>query len=412
MKSVAQDSGLKTQNSRLKIKLWKSFFPVSVLRFAFWLCVFPILLCLVLVLSVPGVMAEVLPLRVFNAEGEEIASLEVLESQEVKYVLLGEVSKLFSGTRKSEPLIGRTTVTMMGKRIVLTRGRPQVKIDGEEYVLSDPPASVSGREAIPLEFLTGILPVIIGKQIALDREDWVLQISREPFVRKDGAEVDSHVPPGSAAPGFRVIIDPGHGGYDMGARSKAGLLEKDLTFAIAQRMKTLLAARKGVDVHLTRAANTYMTTAERVNFANKLRGHIYLSIHFNWSPSPRPRGFGIYVNSNRMRLGKSSDLGADMFSRAKPAAGQLSEVKRFLPQSKRLAGEIMNRLKGMGLTGEQEKEAFLAVMDNLSMPGVLVEVLYLSNPQDLIILSRPDFIDSVSQALCDSVLALKADLEL
>ena len=368
--------------------------------------------CLLLVLILPGVIAEVSPLQVFNADGEKIAALEVLDIQAVKYVLLGEVSKLFSGMRKNEPLIGRTTITMMGKRIVLTQGQHQLKIDNEEYVLSSPPASVSGKVVIPVDFLTEILPNVIGKKITLDQEEWLLQISREPFLNNGGLEVDTQSLPELGSTGFRVIIDPGHGGYDVGAKSKAGLLEKDLTFMIAQRMKKLLEAEKGVDAYLTRSENNYMTTVERVNFANKLRRHVYLSLHFNWSPSQISRGFSIYVNSDRMRLGKSLNLKADMFSRQGSAEDKPSEIQRFLPQSKRLAKEIANRLKNMGLTGgEQEKEAFLAVMDNLSMPGVLVELLYLSNPQDLIILSRPDFIDSVSHALCDSVLALRTVLE-
>jgi N-acetylmuramoyl-L-alanine amidase len=352
-------------------------------------------------------------LRVLDAEGEEITSLEVLEIREAEYILLEEVKRLFSGITKYERLIGRITVTMRGKRIILTLGQHRLKVDDEEYVLSNPPTSISGKVAVPVDFLTEILPNVIGKQIKLDRsQGWILQLSREPFVKEDGLRVDSNVVPEPASAGFRVIIDPGHGGYDVGAKSKDGLLlESDLTLRIAQRMRKLLAAEKGIDVYLTRSADKHMTTAERVNSANKLRGNVYVSIHFNSSPFQRSRGFGIYVNSNRMRLGAGSDLEADIFSRVKPAAGELPKAKGFLSQSKRLAREIADRLGSEGLTGEEHKEAFLAVMDNLSMPGVLVEVLYLSNPQDLVILSRPGLIDSVSQVLCDSIVAFRSVLE-
>lgn|GEM_PF-824101 len=410
MRSVIQDPRLKTQEAKESRRAGE---PEG--RFSgflvFWLSLLACVLCLV---SSSVVAEDSTPLRVLDAGGEEIASLEVLEIQEVKYVLLGEVKELFSGTAKYERLIGRVTVTMRGRKIILTLGQHQLKIDGEEYVLSNPPTSISGKVAVPLDFLTEILPNVIGKRIKLDQsQGWILQLSREPFVKKDELEADSHTIPELVSGGFRVIIDPGHGGYDVGAKSKDGLLlEGDLTLKIGQRMRKLLAAEEGVDVYLTRSADKYMTTAERVNFANKLRGHVYLSIHFNWSPSQRSRGFRVYVNSNRMRLGTGSDLEANIFSRVKPASSELSEAKRFLSQSKRLAGEVTNRLRSEGLTGEEDKEAFLAVMDNLSMPGVLVELLYLSNPQDLIILSRPDFIDSVSQVLCDSILAFRADLEL
>jgi len=363
---------------------------------------------LLLILIVPGVMADAFPLRVINAEGEEIAALEVLDRQEEKYVLLEEVSRLFSGTRKHERFSGRVTVTMRGKRIVFTPERHQLKIDDEEYILSNPPISVLGKVAIPVQFLTEVLPGVIGRQITLDREKWVLQISQEPFVERGALEAGSYILPESTSVGFRVIIDPGHGGYDVGARGEAAMLEKDLTLEISQRVKDLLTAEEGIDAYLTRSRDDYMSPSERVNFANKLRGRIFLSIHFNWSPSQRSRGFRTYVNSNRMRLGAGSELEADMFSRAKPAAGSFPGVDRFLPQSKRLAKEITNHLKDMGLPGQPDKEAFLAGMDSLSMPGVLVELLYLSNQQDLLIFSSPGFIDSVSRAICDSIISFKS----
>ena len=366
-----------------------------------------ILLFLLMGLVVPNTTAETLPLKVFSEE-DKITSLEVLEIREAKYVLLKEVRELFSGTIKSEHLTGRTTVTIMGKRIVFTLNQHRLMIDNEEYVLSNPPASVSGDVVVPVEFLTGIMPHVIGKQITLDQKNRVLQIRREPFVDSNGSEISSPEP---ASTGFRVIIDPGHGGYDVGAKSKVGLFEKSLTLQIAQQVKSLLAEKQDLHVYLTRGEDNHMTTAERVTFASKLHGHLLLSVHFNSSPSQRSSGFRICVNSNRMRLGTGMDLEADIFSRSHPVAGKLSEAKRFIPQSKWLAREIKDRLKGIGLTGEEPKEAFLADLDNLSMPGILVEVLYLSNPQDLMIISRPDFINSVSQALADSILAFKAFME-
>ncbi len=368
---------------------------------------FTTLLFVLLGLVVLNTTAETTPLKVFSGE-DEIASLKVLEIQEARYVLLREVRELFSGTIKSEHLTGRTTVTIMGKRIVLTLNQHRLMVDSEEYVLSNPPVSVSGDVVIPVEFLTEIMPRVIGRQIALDQKNWALQIRREPFVDSNGSEIISPEP---ASTGFRVIIDPGHGGYDVGAKSKAGLFEKSLTLEIAQQTKNLLAEKQDLHVYLTRTEDNHMTTSERVTFASKLHGHLLLSVHFNSSPSQRSSGFRIYVNSNRMRLGAGMDLEADIFSRSDTAAGELSEAKRFIPQSKWLAREIKERLEGIGLTGEESKEAFLADMGNLSMPGVLVEVLYLSNPQDLMIISRPDFISSVSQAFADSILAFKTFME-
>ncbi len=367
-------------------------------------------LLLLSVFMVSGAVAQVTHLRILNADGAELASLELLQRQSTKYVLEKELREAFNGARiKHERLVGRITITMMGKRIVFTLDQHRLRVDGKEYVLSMPPVSISGRIAIPVEFLTEILPAIIDNQVTLDQQNWVLKIKRERFVNNDYVEPDAPVSPVADA-GFRVIIDPGHGGRDTGSRTKIGRLEKDQTLKVAQKIKDLLASEKGIYVYLTRNSDKYMTTTERVNRANDLGGHVYLSIHFNWSPSQRSKGYRIYVNSDQMRLGAGFDLGAGMFSKERSAAGKLPESKRFLSHSKRLAKDIAERLRKVGLTGEREKEALLADMDDLSMPGVLVEVLYFSNQQDLKTFSNPGFISYVSRSFRDSILNFRGVL--
>ncbi len=369
------------------------------------------LLFLPLILMVSDAVAEATHLQVLNAEGREFASLELLQRQSTKYVLEKEIREAFNGTRvRHERLIGRITITMTGKRVVFTLDQRRLRVNDKEYVLSEPPVSISGRVAIPVEFLMEILPAIIDRQVELDTENWTLKIKRERFVKDDNTGSDAPISP-VAATGFRVIIDPGHGGRDTGSRTEIGREEKDETLKVAQRIRELLVSEAGIDVYLTRNSDKYMMTAERINRANNIGGHVYLGIHFNRSPSQRSKGYEIYVNSDQMRLGTGFDLGAEIFATEKSAESKLPESKRLLSHSKLLAKDIAKRRRKIGLTGEQEKEALLADMDDLSMPGVLVEVLYFSNQQDLKILSSPDFINSVSQAFRDSILAFRDILE-
>jgi len=364
------------------------------------------LLCLLSLFMISGAVAQATRLRVINAEGEELPSLEILSAQSTKYVLEKEIRELFNGTRTYKRLSGRVILAMSGKQVVFTLRQRKLKVDDEEYVLSQPPDYISGKIVIPVEFLDVVLPNVIDRQVTLDQENWVLNIGSERSPENGDSNSDLPVSPGSAD-GFRVIIDPGHGGRDAGSRTKIGQREKDLTLKVAQQIKDLLAVEENIDVYLTRSSDRYMTSAERTNRANDLDGRVYLSIHFNWSPSQRSKGFRIYVNSNRMRLRTGLDPEADMFAKERSAANRPAENRQFLPHSKRLAKEIATRLRNMGLTGEQEKEVFLADMDDLSMPGILVEVLYFSSQQDLQTLSKPGFINSVSRSFRDSILTIR-----
>lgn len=377
------------------------------LRSEFW--IFLIFSYLLLFSIASNSIAQVTHLQVLDAEGKRIRSLELLEHNSVKYVLENEVKELFSGTKSYQPIIKRVTITIMHKRIVFTLNKHQVKVDNDEYVLSAPPISISGKIAIPVELLTEIMPVVIDRQITLDQKNWVLQIKDESFI-KNGETIPDQPIPTIFDADFRVIIDPGHGGSDTGSKTKVGLQEKTQVLKIAQQIKDLLEVERGIDVYLTRSSDRFMTTAERINLANKLRGHIYLSLHFNWSPCQYTNGFRIYVNSNQVRLGKGLDSQAGIFSDEKSTEAESSETKQFFIYSKHLANEIARQLKNLGLSGEQDKEVFLADMDNLSMPGVLVEVLYFSNAKDLKVLSSSDFINSVSRVFCDSILVLRDTL--
>lgn len=377
----------------------------KVLRPEIW--IFSTLLCLLSLFMISGAVAQATRLRVINAKGEELPSLEILSVQSTKYVLEEEVTERFNGTRVAyKRLSGRVIIAMNGKQVVFTLRQHKLKVDDEEYVLSQPPDYISGKIVIPVEFLDVVLPNIIDSQVTLDQKNWVLKIGSKLSVKNGDGNADLPVFPGSAR-GFRVIIDPGHGGSDTGSRTKIGRREKDLTLKIAQQVKNLLATEENIDVYLTRSSDRYMTSAERINLANDLHGRVYLSIHFNWSPSQRSKGFRIYVNSNRMRLGTGLDPEADMFSKEKSADDRPAENRQFLPHSKRLAKEVAKRLRNMGLTGQQEKEVFLADMDDLSMPGILVEVLYFSSQQDLKTLSKPAFTNSVSRSFRDSILAIR-----
>lgn len=377
----------------------------KILRPEVW--VFSTLLCLLSLFMISGAVAQATRLRVINAKGEELPSLEILSVQSTKYVLEEEMTERFNGTRLAyKRLSGRVIIAMNGKQVVFTLRQHKLKVDDEEYVLAQPPVYISGKIVIPVEFLEVVLPNVINKQVTLDQENWVLKIGDRISVKNGDSNSDLPISPGTAR-GFRVIIDPGHGGSDTGSRTKIGRLEKDLSLEVAQQVKDLLAAEENMDVYLTRSSDRYMTSAERINRANDLNGRVYLSIHFNWSPSQRSKGFRIYVNSSRMRLKTDLDPEADMFAKKKSADGRPAENRQFLPHSKRLAKETAKRLRNIGLTGQQEKEAFLAQMDDLSMPGILVEVLYFSSQQDLKTLSKPGFIDSVSRSFRDSILTIR-----
>jgi len=347
---------------------------------------------LIIVVAINAIAQET-PLVVYNSNGDELGTLNVRDNQGSKYVLLEEISRLFGGTRQNQPLLGRVTLIMKEKRIVVNLNQNKVKINDDEYTLSKPTINISGKAAVSADFLTRILSRVLEKRIVLDQEQWTLEITDSPFDKRAEREADLGIPMKTYSSPFRVMIDPGHGGFDTGVRSKDNVLEKDLTLEVAQKIKELLDGKEGIEVYLTRSEDRYMTSDERVNFANNLRGNVLLSIHFNWSPSQNAKGFNVFINSDRIRMAPEA------------STASISGADMFTGYSKRFAGEIKSHLSSVISTGGKEKEAPLVITSGLFMPCILLEVLYLSNQKDLEMLSKPDFIETLATSLSDSILS-------
>jgi N-acetylmuramoyl-L-alanine amidase len=351
-----------------------------------------VILLLLVIFMAFCVHAQEMSIDVYDADGDDIGTLKAIDNQGTQYIFVEDVSKLFGGTRQNQPLLGRVTLIMKEKRIVISLDHTQVKLNDTEYNLSKPPIRISGKIAVPIDFLTKILTRTLGKRVTLNLDEGYLELTDKPFDKQAEFEADLGVTSKAYQTKIRIMIDPGHGGFDPGAKSKTGIIEKELTLEVAQKMKEIIEANGMVEVYLTRNEDRYMTQEERVNFANNLRGNVLISLHFNWSPSQNSKGFSLYTNSNRIRISNTGNVVS-------------SNADMFIGKSKRFANEIRSRLSAVISTGGSDKEAPLTIMNGLFMPGVLVEILYLSNQKDLDILSGSNFIDSVAKSLSESVLA-------
>src|SRR5208337_987126 len=98
-------------------------------------------------------------------------------------------------------------------------------------------------------------------------------------------------------PKMRIVVDAGHGGWDLGTVGRRGLLEKDLVLEIAQRLGKLLESRLGSEVILTRNDDNYIPLDERAEIANQSQADLFVSVHANYSDLPSARGVETYYTN-------------------------------------------------------------------------------------------------------------------
>jgi N-acetylmuramoyl-L-alanine amidase len=216
-----------------------------------------------------------------------------------------------------------------------------------------------------------------------------------------------------------VIIDPGHGGDDAGARTSGGGEEKDLTLDIARRLRGMIEARLGLRVVLTREEDRAVSLDERAAVANNSKGDLFLSIHANTAPSPLMAGAEVLYLSI---AGDEQASEAAVEGPALPVLGgatraidvvrwDLAQV-RHLDSSAALAAildEELRRRVAMSPRGVQQ--APMRVLTAANMPAALIEVAYLTNPGQSTLVARDEFRNSVAQGLFDAVVRYRAVAE-
>ncbi len=187
-----------------------------------------------------------------------------------------------------------------------------------------------------------------------------------------------------------VVIDPGHGGKDPGAIGKKGTKEKDVTLKIGKYLKDLIEKRIGATVVLTRSQDVFLDLEERVEFANRKKADLFISIHLNSHPQEKIKGLEVY------HFGKASDPralevaarenGMKLEDDAPPwqfiIADKLNDQK--IEQSQTFAWTTSKTLVKSLKTSYKIKDhgvktAPFYVLRFTTMPSILAEVAFVSN---------------------------------
>jgi N-acetylmuramoyl-L-alanine amidase len=245
----------------------------------------------------------------------------------------------------------------------------------------------------------------------------VLELRGEPATQAAaGARPPRPTPPPRPAPGpgavgiRTIVIDPGHGGEEVGARGPGGTLEKDVVLAIARLLRDQLVNALGVRVFLTRNQDAEVELDARTAIANNYKADLFVSIHANAVRARGAKGSEVYFlsyqasdeESRRVAMleGIAEPLGA-------AAPGSALELilwdmaqAEHLEESSALATRLQDELGAV--TGSQVrgvKQAPFRVLVGATMPAVLVEVAFISNPQEEKLLSSAAYQAKVAGAL-------------
>ena len=213
-----------------------------------------------------------------------------------------------------------------------------------------------------------------------------------------------------------IVLDPGHGGQDPGAISVSGKYEKDLTLKMAKETKALLEKR-GYKVVLTRDKDFYIPLRGRIKKAHEANGDLFISIHADSAKNKSAKGLSIYTISETAsdkeaaalaeRENKSDILFGMDLSDYQPEVGNIliDIAKKYaMDQSSIYADEVVAQMKKeVNLRQNAHRFAGFVVLKSPNIPSVLLEMGYLSNPQEDKLMQKESYRKKLGTALANAV---------
>lgn len=211
-----------------------------------------------------------------------------------------------------------------------------------------------------------------------------------------------------------VTLDPGHGGAESGATGGSGTTEKAVTLSISRKLQQLLQDRLGVRVFLTRSGDQNIGLEERAAAANSNKSDLFLSIHADASPRSSARGSSVYYQSHSAAEGvaraaqnspRSDDLSFILWSMS-----QASHLNQSAQLAEILQEELYATTGHSGANRGIKQNSFI-VLVGANMPAVLVEVGFISNPDEEELLSSTSYQDRLAESIYQGVLRYKRQFE-
>ena len=218
----------------------------------------------------------------------------------------------------------------------------------------------------------------------------------------------------------RVVIDPGHGGHDPGARGN-GISESALVLDVATRLEALLK-KQNVEVVLTRRGDTYLSLEERTALANKSEADLFLSIHANTNAVQSVRGVETYFlnfasNPEAEAIAARENAGSDRSMRHLPDIVRAIAMNNKLDESRDFATIVQSTLytqlrqtnktlKNLGV-----KQAPFMVLVNARMPSVLAEISFMSNRAEATLLKTERYKQQIAEALSAGIMRYQSALK-
>lgn len=322
----------------------------------------------------------------------------------VQYLAIKDLTPIFRCIQRQERSDQRLYLHLYGETFIFLEGTPYYSYKLDSFNMHHPLTRIGGDYYLPRVFLTEHLPMHFPQEQGY--ADSILRIQKP---------VDRSVQV--------IVLDPGHGGKDPGAVGrKLKAREKDINLAVALMLKPLLEKELGVRVLMTRSDDRFVSLGDRTKFANENKADLFVSIHTNASKSSSSRGTETYYLATAMtsdaravealenQVVELYEGGASARSKYDDLDFILSDLSQteHLESSNELASSIQqNLIAGTKSYDRGVKQANFYVLRGAFMPSILIELGFISNPDEERLLANDEYQQRLARTIFEGIKRFK-----
>lgn len=224
--------------------------------------------------------------------------------------------------------------------------------------------------------------------------------------------------PHPARNAFKVLLDPGHGGKDLGAQGFFSISEKTVALSMGKMVRRELEklskthpSGTPIEIRLTRDTDNFLPLRERVAKANEWGADLFVSLHANSSQFPKVRGFEVYFldaeasDEHASKVAHMENAGATV-----PVKNNVlsilsdAQTTNHVNESSHFAESVFSSMAVRAITQARSvRQGPFTVLHGTTMPAILIEVGYVTNVEDALNLSKDSYLKRLSNAISNGI---------
>lgn len=358
-----------------------------------------ILLLLALILAVSALHAD-LEIQIKNTQ--QTVKLTAIILQERNYISLDDINAALGSITQVEYADFRIYLYLWGEQFVFLPEAAYYYFKNDVYSMHFPLLANGAVYCLPESFLLEQLPRHFPDQVT--RKGRKLEVLKPKDKRVQ-----------------RIVLDPGHGGKDPGAVGARGTREKDINLAVALKLKQMMEKELGVTVLMTRSDDRFVSLADRTKYANDNHADIFISIHTNASKTRSAKGLETYylstaITSEARAVEALENNVVELYEgkgekqKYDDLAFILSDLSltEHLENSNHLATFVhQNLVTGTRSCDRGIKQANFYVLRGAFMPSILIEMGFISNGEEELLLVNKEYQDRISRTIFEGIKRFK-----